>query len=280
MARPKSDKTNSATPDHLTNLPVSKETAEKVTQLTNGSMQKAEEEADIPNIMFDKVTPPPMGPVSGHRTEVYDYREMVTVEDALSLGKAWYNDPAKMQAVQNDLYSGGFIYNSAGLNNYSGFSGGLERALEAYTLESPDVRRNETFVDWLSRRGGEGDRGKSGSGYSGGSGGSGGTSTFAALTNEFDAEVLINSTLGTYLGRDATEKEIDAFWKQLNKSERANPLTTTPSGSSGGYNKNLAAEKFAEQSDDYADTTANVTLKGLMTNAIRSRMGDTLEGML
>ena len=277
MARPKPSKTSSVTPSQYTNLPVSKKTAEAVTQLTHDSHQKAVDEADVPNIMFDRVTPPPMGPVSGFRTEKYDQRDMLTTEDSLARGKAWYNDPTKMQAVQSDLYSAGFIYNSAGLNNYSGFSGGLERALEAYTLESPEIRRNETFVDWLSRRGGEGDRSKSGSG---GSGGSGGSSTFAALTNEFDAEVLINSTLGTYLGRDATEKEIDAFWKQLNKSERANPLTTTPSGSSGGYNKNLAAEKFAEQSDDYADTTANVTLKGLMTNAIRSRMGDTLEGML
>lgn len=111
--------------------------------------------------------------------------------------------------------------------------------------------------------------------------GSGGTTRSVQLTNEFDAEALVNGALNTYLGRDATEDEIDRFYKKLNASERANPTVTTRtkggSTTTGGFNSQLAAEKFAEQQDDYADVQAQTTFKDLMEQAIRSRLqGDML----
>lgn len=119
-------------------------------------------------------------------------------------------------------------------------------------------------------------------GYKGPGGGGGGatTRTIVNLTNKFDAEVLVNTALNNYLGRDASEDEIREFWKQLNKGERKNPTISGPSGTKGGFNSSLASEKYAETRDDYAETTADVTLKGLMENAIRGRMSGTLEGML
>ncbi len=87
-----------------------------------------------------------------------------------------------------------------------------------------------------------------------------------------------------YLGRDASEEEVDEFWKKLNKAEKKNPLITnsTPGSTDtkGGYNSQLAAQKYAESRDDYADTQVRTTYKELMENAIRGRLDETVEGML
>ena len=245
-----------------------------VTQALADAQSKAIEEGDVPNIMFDRKTPPPAGPVTGNSVAGYQPL-MLSADDSLKRGAAWYNDSDKRAAVQSDLYKAGFIYNSAGLNNYSGFKGGLENALEAYQLDE-EARKKESFTEWLYRKGKESDRGdKDGSG-----GGGGSSRTFVNLTNEFDAEVLVNNALGTYLGREASENEIREFWKKLNAGERANPTTVATSGQTGGFNSQLAAEKFAEQDEEYAETTADVTLKNLMGDAIRGRLSGSLEGML
>jgi len=114
-----------------------------------------------------------------------------------------------------------------------------------------------------------------------GSTGSGGTRYTINLTNESDAEVLVNGSLNTYLGRDATDEELDNFYTTLNKKQRKNPTKTVTSGrrteTSGGINKELEAQKFAETREDYADVQAQTTFKGLIEQAVRSRMsGDML----
>ena len=248
-------------------------TIKQVNQYIATSTQKAQDEGDVPNIMFDRKVPV-SGPVTGNSVAAYQ-PEMLTAEDSLKRGKGWYNDDVKRNAVQSDLYRAGFIYNRAGLNNYSGFSGGLENALEAYQMDP--ARKTETFTEWLHRKGVEGNRDL---GEGGGGGTGSGSRTLTALTNEFDAEVLVNNSLNNYLGRDASENEIQEFWKQLNASEKANPVRAAGSYQVGGFNRELAAEKFAEQDEEYADVTANVTLKNLMGDAIRGRLGDTVEGML
>ena len=249
-----------------------------VAQALANAQAKAAEEGDIPNIKFDRMYAPPAGPVTGNSVEYYNKPELLTTDASIKRGASWYNDTEKRQAVQNDLYSAGFIYNSAGLNNYSGFKGGLENALEAFQLDGEAQKNDETFTEWLHRKGKESDRSRPGDGSGGGGGG--GSRTFVNLTNEFDAEVLVNNALGQYLGRDASEQEIQEFWKKLNKGERANPITTSAGGQSGGYNAQLAAEKFAEQDEEYAETTADITLKNLMGDAIRGRLNGGIEGML
>lgn len=188
----------------------------------------------------------------------------------------WANDPDEFKSLAKTL------------NNIPGFDndGDIE-----------DVSRKfESFLEMMSRSGlrmnpFEGlnyfEEIAKKQGYKGPDDGRGGgprTTTTVALTNEFDAEALVNASLNSYLGRDATEDEIEEFYQKLNKAERKNPrvTTTSESGSSsrGGYNSTLAAEKFAETRDDYAETQAQVTLKGLMEQAIRGRMSGTLEGML
>lgn len=127
-------------------------------------------------------------------------------------------------------------------------------------------------------------QGYKGPGGGGGGGGYSGPRKTVTLTNEFDAEALVNGALNGYLGRDASEEEVEEFWKKLNKAEKKNPLITnsTPGSTDtkGGYNSQLAAEKYAESRDDYADTQVRTTYKELMENAIRGRLDETVEGML
>jgi len=100
------------------------------------------------------------------------------------------------------------------------------------------------------------------------------------LTNKFDAEAIVNQALGQWLGRDATDKEVKQFWKQLNKDEKKNPKTVSPYGVKGGYNAQLAAEKYAESRDDYVDVQAKTVYAKLFEQALRGRMDGTVEGML
>lgn len=68
--------------------------------------------------------------------------------------------------------------------------------------------------------------------------GSGGVSSSVSksvsLTNESTARGLIDQTLSQYLGRSATSKEQDAFFKALNVQQKQNPTITRQTVSSGG----------------------------------------------
>lgn len=91
------------------------------------------------------------------------------------------------------------------------------------------------------------------SGARGGGGGGGGVSRVVDLTNPSDAQVLVDNALNSYLGRRATEEELGTFLQTLNKAERANPVVTTPSGRTGGVNRELVAREFAESRDEAAE---------------------------
>jgi hypothetical protein len=114
----------------------------------------------------------------------------------------------------------------------------------------------------------------------GGYGSGGGSSSSVALTNRFDARALVDSALNAYLGRDATPKERERFWKQLNSQEMANPRTAEMQGNvavgSGGFNSQVFAEDYAKSLDDYAETQAGAVLmdyfKGLVKNAGSERI--------
>lgn len=125
-----------------------------------------------------------------------------------------------------------------------------------------------------------------GGGSQGGGGGAGGgpTSTLSTvLTNEMDAEVLVNNALNQYLGREATGDEIQEFYKQLNKVERQNPTLTTNTGGpnsqteqSGGMNRELVARDYALSRDDAAEYMANTQYTDWLMEAI---MADPTKGI-
>ena len=75
--------------------------------------------------------------------------------------------------------------------------------------------------------------------------GSGGVSSSVSksvtLTNESTARGLIDQTLSQYLGRSATPKEQDAFFKALNVQQKQNPTITRQTASSGGGSSSLVS---------------------------------------
>lgn len=248
------------------------------------------------NLLWDRVQPPMAGPVTGPSVSAYNKPVVVDQDGAVSKINSAFSNNSARQEMQQDLYKAGFIFHPNYFDNYNTFQEANANAIQVYKTDT-ERDKDESYTEWLHRQAKEGRRDSDGEGGSGGGGGRGGgggytgpvTTTSVNLTNEFDAEVLVNDALGRYLGRDATDSELRQFWKKLNKSERANPNISvsqsngrgSASGlSKGGYNPQLAAEKFAENRDDYAEVTAETTFKGLMEKAIRSRMGGELEGMV
>lgn len=75
------------------------------------------------------------------------------------------------------------------------------------------------------------------------------------LTNEMDANVILNNAMREAVGRDATEQEVSAFTQLLNGQAAENPLFSqnTPVGltdaktkTGGGINRELLAAEFAD----------------------------------
>lgn len=80
------------------------------------------------------------------------------------------------------------------------------------------------------------------------------TSTSVSITGRADAEVFATNAARSFLGRNPTKKETNAFIKALNSAERAAPTvtTTTPQAdggtstvtTTGGVSQELVAEQF------------------------------------
>lgn len=147
-------------------------------------------------------------------------------------------------------------------------------------LVTASINKGVTPWDISKQQGGKGPgpsgTDPKGSGPSGGSGAYTGPTSRVDLTNEFDAEALLNDALGNYLGRSATPKELANFKKLLNKTEAANPRVNTPVGQamavgSGGVNQQQVAEDFAKSRGNYAETQADTTLMSWMTEALTNK---------
>ena len=111
------------------------------------------------------------------------------------------------------------------------------------------------------------------------SGGSGGPfrNVYVDLTSETVARRLVDDTLGSYLGRRATEKEAAAFYETLTKAQRNNPTVVQGYAGEGGQSsvktntvdQQQLARDFARTRSDYAETTTQTTVKSLIERAIR-----------
>lgn len=113
-----------------------------------------------------------------------------------------------------------------------------------------------------------------------GSGGGGPTSTYSKstqinLSDPSTARSLLDQTLGSYLGRNPTQKEYSNFLAVLNGQEQASPTVTeartrsASSGSSastvstskttGGIDRAQVAKEYVESRPDYAETQLSTT---------------------
>lgn len=101
-----------------------------------------------------------------------------------------------------------------------------------------------------------GEAGRGGRGAGGFTGSRSSRSTSVDLTDPHTAKAIINDALSNYLGRAATDEEINTFRGVINQAERANPTVT-------------------DSTTSYADgvaTSQSSTTSGGMTNAGRQQM--------
>jgi hypothetical protein len=103
------------------------------------------------------------------------------------------------------------------------------------------------------------------------------------LSTVFDAKALVNTALGQYLGRQATDSEIAKFHQMLNAQQTANPSVSDPTKAvdgtitdvttSGGISEKAAgqiAEDYAKSQTDFAETQASTTGLSWLTDALRA----------
>lgn len=131
------------------------------------------------------------------------------------------------------------------------------------------------------------ENGKDGSSSGGGGGGGGGggaysqTSVAYSLTDPETAERLVNASLQTYLGRDASAKERSAFYRALNAYEQRNPTITNSAGVSGsgghtsstsntrgGANPTQFAEDWAQSQEGAGEFRASTELLDTFMSAL------------
>jgi hypothetical protein len=125
-------------------------------------------------------------------------------------------------------------------------------------------------------------------------GGAGGPSTTSYseenvnLTNPSTARSLIQQSLTSYLGRDATDDEQNSFLKALNAAEKRSPSvtksvsTTTPgvgtsrteseTSSRGGFNPSTFAEEYAQGQEGAAEFQAATTLLDTFIGSLGARV--------
>lgn len=216
---------------------------------------------------------------TGAMADTYGVNQDATAADWVDYpAQLWAEDPEELKNLSKTLKGIPGFDNDGDVDDVTSKFGDFLENLSNSGLAMDPLNALNYFEQMAKAQG------YKGPGGSGGSGGYSGPRKTVTLTNEFDAEALVNGALNGYLGRDASEEEVEEFWKKLNKAEKKNPLITNSAPGStdtkGGYNSQLAAQKYAESRDDYADTQVRTTYKELMENAIRGRLDETVEGML
>lgn len=265
-------------------------TPEQIKALQEGTPPKG---GAIKDIWFDS-TPRPMvngAPLIGP----YPVERNVKTEDQMynqvfalaALPNAGQKGSPYYQLVSNLYNANALSTIKAGANPNSVVSA-VELSMKMY--QASVYSGEYSYTDWLNFRGQSGTRPEADT--NGGSGSAGGPfrNVTTQLSNVNDSETTLNSALGEYLGRRATDKEIARFQKALNKQELKNPTVDTGVTSASGTTSQrdpgfsgqaMMADDFAKSRTDYAETTAATTLMSIMESAItESSPTKKLEGFI
>ena len=132
-------------------------------------------------------------------------------------------------------------------------------------------RQGQPWMDYLVFRAGlgEGDRGRGG----------GGPRSTVVLTNEAAAGAQLDATFTQYLGRTASDDEVQTYQELLNEQERANPLRSTGGSNnvtSGGFDATRFSREYAQSQEGYAERFAAVNFMSALDDALANR-GNVLE---
>ena len=114
-------------------------------------------------------------------------------------------------------------------------------------------------------------------GGKGGGGGSPDITKSISLTDPQTAETLIDQALQQYLGRKASNAEIEDFRKSLTRAEKKAPVEVNVVGGdtsvrSGGFNPAVFAQQYAEGMKGAAEYQAATTFLDAFIGAIRPRV--------
>ena len=108
------------------------------------------------------------------------------------------------------------------------------------------------------------------------------STTTSTISPESAAATDIDTVFQAELGRRATDAEIRAYTKLLNKQQAANPQTTVQSGTQSGNNRNTNssttggfdparfAMEYAQSQPEYAENFAATTFMSVLDRAISS----------
>jgi hypothetical protein len=197
------------------------------------------------------------------------------------MGALYANDPREYKRIVKIMQKAG--YNTDGSRSSVDWYWNLVLNDASSVADRMDPYE---YLEWAAKNGLGKQKDDDGDGPGGnGPGGYSGPTYSIDLTTETDARAIVDNALNNFLGRDATAKERQKFWQQLNKAETANPSVATPQGQagvvrSGGFSATsaaVAAEDFAKSRDDYAEIQASTTVLDWMTESI---MKDQTEGLM
>jgi len=107
------------------------------------------------------------------------------------------------------------------------------------------------------------------------------TSTQTTLSSESGSASMLDEVFRAELGRTASEPEVRAFMKALNRMQSANPSTTVMSGNNdgdgnttrqstttGGFDPTRFAQEWARSRPEYAEVQAATSFMSLLDRAI------------
>lgn len=104
--------------------------------------------------------------------------------------------------------------------------------------------------------------------------GGGGPTSQVNLSSESEAGALLDQVFTNYLGRTATDEEVQEWQKVLNQAQMANPTRNTGGTNnvtSGGFDTTRFAREYAQSQEGYAERFAAVNFMSALDSALQNR---------
>jgi len=167
------------------------------------------------------------------------------------------NAPGTLDLLEKQFEAAGFTsleeaLVSASLDKQSG-----TRSFEEYWAERA---KNPYIQELVAER----ERGRGG----------GGPTSQVNLSSESEAGALLDQVFTNYLGRTATDEEVQEWQKVLNQAQMANPVRNTGgtnSVTSGGFDTTRFAREYAQSQEGYAERFAAVNFMSALDSALQNR---------
>lgn len=154
----------------------------------------------------------------------------------------------------------------------------VKMSQEAYQLQGQMISPLEVYDDLVAQAAAADAAASASAGGGGGyGGGGGGGNSTVNLTNYTAAKAILNAAMSQWMGRQASDSEIDQFLAQLNAQEMRNPSTVEDIGGimvqAGGFEPQQFAEDFVKSLDGSAEFQAATTYLDAFIAALGGKAG-------